>query len=284
MAMKNQNTTQRVWGISGYHDLEDKLVYYNHRYDIPKLGCWTKRDPIAEEGGLNLYGMVGNDPIGSWDSLGLQKVIVVADRSVGGTAGAGDHYSLEFWDCKCSVKMNKEYTSKSKWTKACGGVRTDQVELLADTGWTVWASKKNWYSKGRHWGTVNVWISIVKRTSTADDDFMAIHDGPGVTTKWNKLIANALKYKWAEQDGVTESTISKWPRSKYKSFQTNSNTFVRNMVSKVGLKMKELSGNHPGNKTPSQNSESDIYGNDYYFFSSEKPWKKTPRSKPARNP
>ena len=32
------------------------------------------QDPIGEQGGLNLYGMVNNDPIGSWDYLGLLTV------------------------------------------------------------------------------------------------------------------------------------------------------------------------------------------------------------------
>ena len=34
-------------------------------------GRWPSRDPIEEQGGLNLYGFVGNDGVGSWDSLGL---------------------------------------------------------------------------------------------------------------------------------------------------------------------------------------------------------------------
>jgi len=39
-------------------------------YD-PKLGCWLNRDPSGEEGGLNLYGMVGNDTVDGIDYLGL---------------------------------------------------------------------------------------------------------------------------------------------------------------------------------------------------------------------
>lgn len=35
---------------------------------------WPSRDPIEEEGGLNLYGFVENDPIGSIDPHGLWKV------------------------------------------------------------------------------------------------------------------------------------------------------------------------------------------------------------------
>jgi RHS repeat-associated protein len=37
----------------------------------PALGRWLSRDPIAEGGGLNLYGYVGNNPINLWDPLGL---------------------------------------------------------------------------------------------------------------------------------------------------------------------------------------------------------------------
>jgi len=32
------------------------------------------RDPIAEKGGLNLYGYVLNDPVNLWDPLGLDAV------------------------------------------------------------------------------------------------------------------------------------------------------------------------------------------------------------------
>ena len=33
---------------------------------------WPNRDPKGRRGGLNLYGMVENNPIGVWDLLGLQ--------------------------------------------------------------------------------------------------------------------------------------------------------------------------------------------------------------------
>jgi len=53
-----------------YTDSETDLVYYINRYYSPELGRWISGDPIEEAGGLNLYGMVGNDPVNRWDYLG----------------------------------------------------------------------------------------------------------------------------------------------------------------------------------------------------------------------
>ncbi|MCB1131812.1 MAG: hypothetical protein KDN05_11825 [Verrucomicrobiae bacterium] len=39
-----------------------RLYYYGYRYYHPDLGRWLSRDPIGEEGGMNLYGFVGNSP------------------------------------------------------------------------------------------------------------------------------------------------------------------------------------------------------------------------------
>ena len=58
---------------SEYADDETGLVYYNYRYYSPQLGRWTKRDPIEEKGGENLYVMVENHIIVQWDYLGLNE-------------------------------------------------------------------------------------------------------------------------------------------------------------------------------------------------------------------
>ena len=47
------------------------VLYYGYRYYDPVTGRWPSRDPIEEAGGYNLYSMVGNDAVGSWDLLGL---------------------------------------------------------------------------------------------------------------------------------------------------------------------------------------------------------------------
>ncbi|MBT9450582.1 RHS repeat-associated core domain-containing protein [Akkermansia glycaniphila] len=55
---------------SEHHDEDLGLVYYNYRHYNPTDGRWTSRDPIAEQGGWNLYGFVDNKSTKYYDILG----------------------------------------------------------------------------------------------------------------------------------------------------------------------------------------------------------------------
>ena len=55
---------------------EDKttgLLYYGFRYYDPVTGRWPSRDPIEEEGGLNIYGFLSNAGLVDIDYLGLSQ-------------------------------------------------------------------------------------------------------------------------------------------------------------------------------------------------------------------
>jgi len=47
------------------------VACYGYRYYDPLTGRWPSRDPIGEEGGVNLYGFVRNDGVGKIDVLGM---------------------------------------------------------------------------------------------------------------------------------------------------------------------------------------------------------------------
>jgi RHS repeat-associated protein len=49
------------------------VFFYGFRYYGPATGRWLSRDPIGEDGGVNLYGFVGNDGVNRWDVLGLAE-------------------------------------------------------------------------------------------------------------------------------------------------------------------------------------------------------------------
>ncbi len=53
-----------------YFDDETGLYNYGMRDLDVELGRWISRDPIGEEGGINIYGFVGNNSVDFVDSLG----------------------------------------------------------------------------------------------------------------------------------------------------------------------------------------------------------------------
>jgi len=61
------------FGFTGHYEHPTGLTFAPLRAYDSRLGRWLSRDPLGEEGGINLYGYVGNSPVNSWDSLGLSE-------------------------------------------------------------------------------------------------------------------------------------------------------------------------------------------------------------------
>jgi RHS repeat-associated protein len=58
-----------------YYDQQTGLNYYGYRFYSAALGRWINRDPLGEEGGINLYAFVENDPVNWVDPWGLSRVV-----------------------------------------------------------------------------------------------------------------------------------------------------------------------------------------------------------------
>jgi RHS repeat-associated protein len=78
---------------SQYCDLETALIYYGYRYYNPQIGAWLTRDPLQEQGGINLRQFVFNDPLSTFDVLGLgtYKLFGKVPPHPPFDAGAGPH-------------------------------------------------------------------------------------------------------------------------------------------------------------------------------------------------
>jgi len=75
------------------------MTYYGYRYYDPVTGRWPSRDPIEEEGGLNLYGFVGNDGVNDVDVLGNAVMVTYrpfADKLLKWFYPLIGHYYLVF--------------------------------------------------------------------------------------------------------------------------------------------------------------------------------------------
>jgi RHS repeat-associated protein len=117
--------------------------YYGYRYYHPQTGRWINRDPIGEEGGLNLYGFLGNDGVDSIDLLGLDPRVVNGYT----VTGKGHHIvSVELWEvygfdsaaaCECFDKATIDtpnghnFTGHGSVTGYTGQVSAELNERLA---------------------------------------------------------------------------------------------------------------------------------------------------------
>ena len=63
-----------------YHDDESGLYYFGRRFYSPRLARWLSRDPIEEDGGLNLYAYCGNNAVSNYDELGLNVTLTTGNR------------------------------------------------------------------------------------------------------------------------------------------------------------------------------------------------------------
>lgn len=72
-----------------YADIETEMVCYGYRYYKARTGRWLSRDPIGENGGINLYCFIGNraseglDPDGRFDVGGFQAAGMLGEDIFG---------------------------------------------------------------------------------------------------------------------------------------------------------------------------------------------------------
>ena len=85
-AASTEDLVQLVQWPGEMHDEEPALVYYNYRYYNPKDGRWINRDPIAEQGGWNLYAFLGNSTQDKFDMFGLQALDSLSNTVIQGLA------------------------------------------------------------------------------------------------------------------------------------------------------------------------------------------------------
>nr|WP_321349289.1 RHS repeat-associated core domain-containing protein [uncultured Methanoregula sp.] len=121
-------------------DDETGLVYYGYRYYCPGEGKWLSRDPIEEQGGVNIYGFVYNAPTQNLDSDGREVVEKVVYESVSQTftdVPPGEQYrnGTFNWKSKFVIKFDSEACKAdivlSLWTTVSADV------------WSLWSSAIN---------------------------------------------------------------------------------------------------------------------------------------------
>ncbi len=139
------------------------LYYYGYRYYDQLQGRWPTRDPISENGGINLYAFVTNQPITGVDYLGQLDVttdlqapekapVIWTDEGVsmvqkGVTKGEGSvdcdcvcpesqKTRRQYWFARCTVRTN--FTIKLSLTALKQEALVAQLIGLNQYGQTFW--------------------------------------------------------------------------------------------------------------------------------------------------
>jgi len=114
------------------------VAYYGYRYYDPKTGRWPSRDPLEEDGGVNLYGFVMNMPTNGADILGLlverncKKFTRSFQLSGGATLAAPVSWFSVIADWNFAISETDEQCEE-----CCGN---GDWKVVFKTGWEISAS------------------------------------------------------------------------------------------------------------------------------------------------
>jgi RHS repeat-associated protein len=80
-------TTNPFRWSTKFWDEDSELAYYGYRSYSPRNARWLNRDPMQEDGGINLYAFASNNAINGYDALGhfllLDILITNSGEAVG---------------------------------------------------------------------------------------------------------------------------------------------------------------------------------------------------------
>jgi RHS repeat-associated protein len=110
------NPAQYAGSVGCYIEDETKLILCGARWYSPSLMRWMSRDPIGYDGGVNLYGYIGGDPINYVDPSGNAELIAQPDNSI------FSHHYIQF----------KEGTSFGLWLPCYGDDCSKASKLSPD--------------------------------------------------------------------------------------------------------------------------------------------------------
>ncbi len=104
--VQGSDFVQQPFGYSTKRsDFTSGLVYFGYRFYTPHLKRWLNRDPLQEQGGINLYAYVSGDPLGYVDPDG--RIAIPAVPAAIAVPVAGYIVCRALGGCEVPDKPNK---------------------------------------------------------------------------------------------------------------------------------------------------------------------------------
>jgi RHS repeat-associated protein len=166
-----------------YFDPETGLYYYGYRFYSPTLMRWLNRDPIEEDGGLNLYGFCRNNSLCGYDELGLEWVI---ERNSSKRWAIARKSSRKDTIMSLADKLKLDFSERAKWLR-----RNKDNPCLFEVPnvFCVYTSKSGWLDNN-----VAV-VTHLKRKAVSDSE------------RYKSKGFMIVSHKWADSD---DTFIDMW--------------------------------------------------------------------------
>jgi hypothetical protein len=190
------------------------VACYGYRWYDPLTGCWQSRDPIGENGGMNLYGFVGNDGLDRWDGLGLKAVLFkrvdavvnpYIERPPGQNARSAGATTATFPSSIVKVRVVK--------TKCWGITASGNLRQTVDIYVPNYEDLRGQKAEAHEMNHVDInamhWNHIARLANIAEDDLKWCNKG--CADLWVKMFEEAyFKHKiWAYIENMRyDSTVS----------------------------------------------------------------------------
>ena len=179
------------------------LLDYQFRAYSPTLGRWIQEDPIEEQGGVNLYNFVGNNPVTRWDNLGHYTLAYAKRSLINRGVGADDSMIV-----LTTPPFN--YPAVPTMPKRVVPVYTDKQ--IFDEWYRLELTNGSWWT---------VLPQCPPRTCKFNDDYYIVHDAGVNCSQWEKPSeAWTPTYKYHTKDARVEL------RSKPVSLHSNQCIYV----------------------------------------------------------
>jgi len=214
---------QRLYTGHFYHVPSGLYLAPFRAYD-PKLGRWIGRDPIAHNGGLNLYAYVQNHPLNLVDDDGLRPKAVKYDRTGNSelydnslTIGRGSEISEAIdrmesllvhpeFRKRCKKKYGEEVTNKiyDYWTK---------TTLTINEGKSVSSTRHGETNLGG--GKIRINLQYNNRSSVTDYVYetLVFEIGNNTWHWWNYTTDKNEKMAW-DFYNWSQDPACQWPSKK----------------------------------------------------------------------
>ena len=185
MAMSGDQAEANPFRFSSKHwEEETGFYYYGYRFYSPEMGRWINRDPIEEEGGINLFSLCANNPINCVDSYGLFSGSDVLSENKSITINIGGNPDLQWVHIDKYVKRYSIYRG-APWGESFGSFN----------GWSVGPRNDRVFEKVNSCcAKVRRNVSFLVETETSIIDRQYIGESGSVTARgWDAVHAHEYR-------------------------------------------------------------------------------------------